>query len=119
MAGLAGVGLSWGSSTPSLVPLTSTKPSRAGRRVSIAVRNAISVEGKSYTLQKSEEIFNAAKVLSLLPCPFKNGDFGSPHVPFLLFDFSHDFAEIERVYLKILIPVFVLQLPKFNSYIDL
>ncbi|CAL9762486.1 unnamed protein product [Musa acuminata subsp. burmannicoides] len=63
MAGLAGVGLSWRSSTPSLVLLTSTKPSRAGRRVSIAVRNAISVEGKSYTLQKSEEIFNAAKEL--------------------------------------------------------
>ncbi|RWW10842.1 hypothetical protein GW17_00025593 [Ensete ventricosum] len=97
MAGLAGVGLSWRSSTPSLLPPTSTKPSRAGPRVSIAVRNAISVEGKSYTLQKSEEIFNAAKVLSLLPCPFEKGDFRSPHVPFLLFDFSHDCAEMERV----------------------
>ncbi|XP_008791109.2 glutamate-1-semialdehyde 2,1-aminomutase, chloroplastic-like [Phoenix dactylifera] len=61
MAGVAGVGFSctW---SRSLVP--PSKPSRSACRASsVAVRNAVSVERKSYTLQKSEEIFNAAKEL--------------------------------------------------------
>ncbi|XP_010929589.1 glutamate-1-semialdehyde 2,1-aminomutase, chloroplastic [Elaeis guineensis] len=61
MTGVAGVGLSWSSNRCLLPP---SKPSRSARRVfSVVVRNAVSVEGKSYTLQKSEEIFDAAKEL--------------------------------------------------------
>ncbi|XP_008777070.1 glutamate-1-semialdehyde 2,1-aminomutase, chloroplastic [Phoenix dactylifera] len=62
MAGVAcAVGLPW-SSNLSLFSLS--KPSRSARHVpSVVVRNAVSVEKKSYTLQKSEEIFNAAKEL--------------------------------------------------------
>ncbi|XP_072981449.1 glutamate-1-semialdehyde 2,1-aminomutase, chloroplastic-like [Typha angustifolia] len=58
MASISGV-----SSSLSLLSFSS-KPSRLStRRVSTMVRNAISVEKKAFTLEKSEEIFNAAKEL--------------------------------------------------------
>ncbi|XP_073013520.1 glutamate-1-semialdehyde 2,1-aminomutase, chloroplastic-like [Typha latifolia] len=58
MASVSGV-----SSSLSLLSFSS-KPSRLStRRVSTVVRNAISVEKKPFTLEKSEEIFNAAKEL--------------------------------------------------------
>ncbi|KAJ0978722.1 hypothetical protein J5N97_014196 [Dioscorea zingiberensis] len=62
MAGVSGsvAGLSW-SSNLSLRP--PPRPTRALPHVSFAIRNAISVEKKAYTLDKSEEIFNAAKDL--------------------------------------------------------
>ncbi|XP_042441935.1 glutamate-1-semialdehyde 2,1-aminomutase, chloroplastic isoform X1 [Zingiber officinale] len=62
MASVAGVGVSWRSSKAALLP-SSVKPSRAATRLAFTVRNTISVEKKNYTLQKSEEIFNAAKKL--------------------------------------------------------
>ncbi|XP_074577770.1 glutamate-1-semialdehyde 2,1-aminomutase, chloroplastic-like [Curcuma longa] len=62
MASIAGVGVSWRSSKPALLP-SSVKPSRAATRLAFTIRNAVSVEKKNYTLQKSEEIFNAAKEL--------------------------------------------------------
>ncbi|PKA55260.1 Glutamate-1-semialdehyde 2,1-aminomutase, chloroplastic [Apostasia shenzhenica] len=59
MAGVSGVGISWSSS---LYRRSSSKPARPSRP-STVVRSAISVERKSLNLQKSEEIFNAAKEL--------------------------------------------------------
>uniref|UniRef100_A0A1D1ZE96 Glutamate-1-semialdehyde 2,1-aminomutase, chloroplastic n=1 Tax=Anthurium amnicola TaxID=1678845 RepID=A0A1D1ZE96_9ARAE len=60
MAGVSGVGLSW-SSKISLCP--SSKPSPATRRVPSLVKMAVSVDKQPFTLQKSEEIFKAAKEL--------------------------------------------------------
>ncbi|XP_074571910.1 glutamate-1-semialdehyde 2,1-aminomutase, chloroplastic-like [Curcuma longa] len=61
MASVAGVGFSWRSCKPSLLPRPA-KPSRAATRLAFTIRNAVSVE-KNYALQKSEEIFSAAKEL--------------------------------------------------------
>lgn len=51
----------------SIRPVAAPKISRAPRSRS-AVRAAVSIGEKAYTVQKSEEIFNAAKVLSLSVC---------------------------------------------------
>ena len=59
MAAASGVGLSWSSSV-SACPASSSR--RSSRNSSSVVKMAISVEKKLYTLEKSEEIFNAAKV---------------------------------------------------------
>ncbi|CAA6667849.1 unnamed protein product [Spirodela intermedia] len=62
MLGASGVGLSLSSS---ISACPATKSSRSTRHSSSVVKMAISVEKKPYTLEKSEEIFNAAK--NLLP----------------------------------------------------
>ena len=51
------------SSGISIRPVAAPRSSRAPRSRSV-VRAAISVGEKAYTVQKSEEIFNAAKVLN-------------------------------------------------------
>nr|DAD30484.1 TPA_asm: hypothetical protein HUJ06_009335 [Nelumbo nucifera] len=60
MAAIPGIGLSWRSKVsqrPSLNP-----PRSSPRRASSQIKVALSVEKKTFTLQKSEEIFTAAKV---------------------------------------------------------
>ncbi|XP_010249114.1 PREDICTED: glutamate-1-semialdehyde 2,1-aminomutase, chloroplastic-like [Nelumbo nucifera] len=61
MAAIPGIGLSWRSKVsqrPSLNP-----PRSSPRRASSQIKVALSVEKKTFTLQKSEEIFTAAKDL--------------------------------------------------------
>ncbi|KAK8962129.1 hypothetical protein KSP40_PGU020208 [Platanthera guangdongensis] len=61
MGSLSGAGLSWRSGVSSP---PSSKPSALSRhRLSAMIRSAISVERKRLNLQKSEEIFDAAKLL--------------------------------------------------------
>ncbi|XP_058103030.1 glutamate-1-semialdehyde 2,1-aminomutase, chloroplastic-like [Magnolia sinica] len=57
---ISGIGFSWKNSNPSLIfpSSSSSNPSRFRTKM-----QAVSVEKKSFTLQKSEEIFNAAKEL--------------------------------------------------------
>ncbi|KAG9446367.1 hypothetical protein H6P81_012495 [Aristolochia fimbriata] len=62
MAAVSGVGLSWGSKVSPSRP-TNPSSSSSRRRVCSKVRMTLSVDEKKYTLQKSEEIFNAAKEL--------------------------------------------------------
>ncbi|KAF8408456.1 hypothetical protein HHK36_007609 [Tetracentron sinense] len=73
MATISGVGLSWRSNLsqiPSSNPSPSPSPS-SRRRVFSPIKMAVSVDKKNFTLQKSEEIFNAAKfvLLSSPPSP--------------------------------------------------
>ncbi|KAK9108547.1 hypothetical protein Syun_024558 [Stephania yunnanensis] len=66
MAAVSGIGLSWGSKVsqrPCSSPSSSSRSRcrSSGRRG--VIRMAVTVEKKKFTLQKSEEIFNAAKDL--------------------------------------------------------
>ncbi|KAK1319644.1 hypothetical protein QJS10_CPB04g00175 [Acorus calamus] len=60
---MAGVGLSWSSNVSLCAPSKSSRSIRRGSSAGGGPKMAVSVEKKNFTLQKSEEIFKAAKDL--------------------------------------------------------